>query len=225
MHRLSGPKSYFGSGRVVPLQYARLILPGTVILYLLPTIAMLRPDKDLSTHESAIALWQFSPILVNIPFWLASLFSSPSTSQRNKNADVFHLKILYIFLFILSVAGHWYTISGIATSENPDVTGARVFVPSTYTWRKSLDWGLLYIFQWDWIVLGTSCLVASWVALSDVQRLRKGAASIENVLEGFIIVLTITIGGGPSAALAAVWYWRESKMVEVEAAMGAKKGQ
>jgi len=145
--------------------------------------------------------------------------------KKNKNADVFHLKILYVFLFVLSVAGHWYTIASIATSENPDVTGARVFVPSTYTWKKSLDWGLLYIFQWDWIVLGASCLVASWIALSDVQRLNKGEASVENVLEGFIVVLTIAIGGGPSAALAAVWYWREIKMAEVEAAMGAKKGQ
>jgi len=225
LHRMSGPKSYFGSGRAVPLQYARLILPGTIIFYVLPTIAMLLPYDSLSAHESTIAFWQFSPILVNIPLWLASLFSSPSAPQKNKNADLLHLKILYVFLFVFSVAVHWYTIVGISTSENPDVTGARIFVPSTYTWRKSIDWGLLFIFQCDWTVVGTSFLIASWVALTDVQRLKKGEASVENVLEGFIMVMTITLGGGPGAALAAVWFWREGKMAEVEETMGIKKRQ
>ncbi|RMZ73160.1 fad binding domain-containing [Pyrenophora seminiperda CCB06] len=210
LHRLSGPKSYFGTGRTVPLQYARLILPGTILLYLLPTLAMFLPYDNLSTLESAIAFWQFSPILVNIPLWLASLFtSSPSpSSPKTKNADLLHLKMLYAFLFILSVAVHWYTIAGIANSPNPDVSGARVFVPSTYTYRKSIDWGLLFIFQCDWLVVGASCLIAAWVAVTDVQRLRKGAASGENLLEGFIVVVTVAIGGGPGAALAAVWFWR-----------------
>ncbi|CAE7009140.1 hypothetical protein P3342_002968 [Pyrenophora teres f. teres] len=225
LHRMSGPKSYFGSGRAVPLKYARLILPGTIIFYVLPTIVMLLPHEKLSTHESTIAFWQFSPILVNIPLWFASLFSSSSTYQKNKNADILHLRILYVFLFILSVAVHWYTIVGISTSENPDVTGARIFVPSTYTWKKSMDWGLLFIFQGDWLVVGMTYLIASWVALSDVQRLKKGAASVENVLEGFIAVMTIAIGGGPGAALAAVWFWREGKMAEVEGGMAVKKGQ
>ncbi|EDU40033.1 hypothetical protein PtrSN002B_002391 [Pyrenophora tritici-repentis] len=224
LHRMSGPKSYFRSGRAVPLQYARIILPGTIIFYVLPTIVMFLPYDNLSVHETTIAFWQFSPILVNVPLWLTPLFSSSST-QKNKNADILHLRILYVFLFTLSVAVHWYTIVGISTSENPDVTGARVFVPSTYTWRKSMDWGLLFIFQCDWVIVGTSCLIASWVALSDMQRLKKGAASVENVLEGFIAVMTIAIGGGPGAALAAVWFWREGKMAEVEGGTAVKKGQ
>ncbi|KAF1837895.1 hypothetical protein BDW02DRAFT_518089 [Decorospora gaudefroyi] len=224
-HRISGPKSYFQTGRAVPLPYARSILPGTIILYLIPTIALFVPGKSLATLQNLLAFWQFTPVLVNIPLWFAALSASSATGSKSKTADLPHLKILYAFLFTFCVGAHWYTIRGISTSTNPAVSFASVFVPSTYTWNKSMDWGVLYIFQWDWIVCGLMNILPAWIAVCDVLRLQKGGATLENWLEGFIMVMTLTIGGGPGAALAAVWFWREQKLATLEGGVKAKKAQ
>jgi hypothetical protein len=119
----------------------------------------------------------------------------------------------------------WYTIYSISTSPNPDVSYAKVFVPSTYTWAKSLDWGLLYIFQWDWILIGLCNVVPAWIAVCDVQRVTTGEVTVEKLLGSFIVVTTLTVGGGPGAAIAAVWYWRKEKLAAFEGGSGVKKVQ
>ena len=223
---MSNPKSYYQSGREVPLSYARMILPGIVLFYVIPTFAIWLPtDKSLVTLQSVLAFWQFTPLLVNVPLWLVSLTGSAATTPKTKKADVFHLKILYAFSFFLSVAVHWYTIYGISMSPNPDVNFARVFIPSMYTWDRDIAWGLLWIFQWDWVIFALMYFIAAWVAVCDVQRVKKGEASLENVFESFLVIMTITVGGGPGAGLSAVWFWREGNLAAIEDASVAKKGQ
>lgn len=225
-HYRSNPKSYYQSGRTVPLPYARVILPATILIYLVPTFAIWLPtDKSMDTLQKVLAFWQFTPILVNVPFWLISITSSLTVTANNKNSDIFHLRIMYAFMFFLSVGVHWYSIYGISVSPHPDANYARVFVPSTYTWNKDAGWGLLWIFQWDWIIIGIMCVIPSCVAVCDVQRAKKGEASLENILESILIVMTIAIGGGPSAALSATWFWREGNLAAIENASAVKKGQ
>jgi hypothetical protein len=225
LHYRSSPKSYFQTGRAVPLPYVRVMLPATIFLYIIPTIAIWVPtNKSIPALQLVLAVWQFSPIFVNVPLWLAAFTGSPTTTQK-KNADIFHLKTMYAFLFFFSVAVHWYTIYGISVSSHPDATYARVFVPSMYTWNKDTNWGLLWIFQWDWVVISIMCVIPSWVAVCDVHRIKKGEASLENVLESFLVIMTIAVGGGPAAALSAVWFWREGKLAEIEGASALKKGQ
>lgn len=225
-HYQTSPRSYYQTGRTVPLPYARVMLPAMVFLYIVPTIAIWYPaDKSISTLQSVLAFWQLSPIFVNIPLWLVSLTSSLNTTNQKKNADVFHLRILYAVMFFFSVAVHWYSIYGISVSEHPDATYARVFVPSTYTWSKDIPWGLLWVFQWDWIIIGLMYIIPAWVAVCDVQRMKKGEASLENVFESILMIMTIAIGGGPGAALSAVWFWREGNLAAIESASAVKKGQ
>jgi hypothetical protein len=180
----------------------------------------------LDTLQPLLAFWQFTPIFANIPLWFVSLSgSSTAVTAQKKNADIRSLKFLYAVAFAVCVVAHWYTIRGISLSDNPDVTYARVFLPSTYTWKKSFDWGLIFIFQWDWIVIGSMCFISSWVAVCDVQRLRNGEATLENIFESFLAITAVTVMGGPGAALAAVWFWREGNMAEIEGASGVRKVQ
>ncbi|EUC40317.1 hypothetical protein COCMIDRAFT_30728 [Bipolaris oryzae ATCC 44560] len=225
-HYQTSPKSYYQTGRTVPLPYVRVMLPAIVFLYIIPTVAIWYPaDKSISALQSVLAFWQWTPIFVNIPLWLVSLTSSLNTTNQKKNADVFHLRIMYAALFFFSVAVHWYSIYGISVSEHPDANYARVFIPSTYTWSKDIPWGLLWVFQWDWIIIGIMYIIPSWVAACDVQRMKKGEASLENVFESFLMIMTIAIGGGPGAALSAVWFWREGNLAAIEDASAVKKGQ
>lgn len=203
-----------------------MILPGVLLFYVVPTVALFVPSPDLDTMQNLLAFWQFTPILTGIPLWLVTLSGSTTTvTANNRHSDVRHLKILYAFVFVLCVATHWYTIRGISLSTDPDVTYARVFLPSTYTWRRNADWGLLFIFQWDWLIIGLMYIISSWVAVCDVQRARHGEATLENVFESFLVIVALTGGGGPGAALAATWFWREGAMAEIEIALGPKKAQ
>ncbi|CAN9393892.1 unnamed protein product [Alternaria alternata] len=225
-HRISSPKSYFQTGRTVPLPYARAILPGILLFYVVPTIALFIPGLDSDMLQNLLAFWQFTPIFANIPLWFISLSgSSTIVTAKNKSADVRSLKVLYAFAFVVSVATHWITIRGISLSDNPDVTYARVFIPSTYTWKKGMEWGLLFIFQWDWLIIGSMYIIPSWVAICDVQRVKNGEATLENIFESFLVIAAVTAMGGPGATLAAVWFWREGKMAEIENASGARKMQ
>jgi hypothetical protein len=226
LHRISSPKSYFQTGRTVPLPYARAILPGILLFYVVPTIALFIPGLDSDMLQNLLAFWQFTPILANIPLWFVALSGSSTViTTKNKSADVRSLKVLYAFAFVLSVATHWITIRGISLSDNPDVTYARVFIPSTYTWKKGMEWGLLFIFQWDWLIIGSMYIIPSWVAICDVQRVKNGEATLENIFESFLVIAAVTAMGGPGATLAAVWFWREGKMAEIENTSGARKMQ
>ncbi|KAL1793576.1 hypothetical protein ACET3X_008558 [Alternaria dauci] len=225
-HRISSPKSYFQTGRTVPLPYARAILPGILLFYVIPTIALFVPGLNLDTMQNLLAFWQFTPIFANIPLWFVSLSgSSTAITTKNKSADIRSLKILYAFAFAVSTAAHWFAIRGISLSDNPDVTYARVFIPSTYTWKNGLDWGVLFIFQWDWLIIGSTYIISSWVAICDVQRMKNGEATLENIFESFLVIAAVTVMGGPGATLAAVWFWREGKMAEIENASGERKMQ
>jgi hypothetical protein len=223
LHRLSGRNMYFQSGRTVPLPYARTILPATLLIYLLPTIAVFMPGKSLDLLQTALAFWQPTPILVNIPLWFAALFvsSTPasSSSSKAKTADTPHLKILYNTLFAASIISHWITIYKVASSETPGVTLARVFLPSPAHWLTSMNMGLMWIFQCDWIVCAILHVVPALVAIYDIQRL---VPDIDNdpagdkVFKGVYVTAALTVLGGPGAALAAVWGWREEQLIVLE---------
>ena len=192
----------------------------------MPTIALFIPGLDTDMLQNLLAFWQFTPIFANIPLWFVSLSGSSTViTAKNKSADVRSLKVLYAFAFVVSVATHWIAIRGISLSDNPDVTYARVFIPSTYTWKRGMEWGLLFIFQWDWLIIGSMYIIPSWVAICDVQRVKNGEATLENIFESFLVIAAVTAMGGPGATLAAVWFWREGKMAEIESASGARKMQ
>jgi hypothetical protein len=131
--------------------------------------------------------------------------------------------LLYATSFLISIAIHWSTIYGISVSTNPSVSYASVFVPSMYTWKTSLDYGLLWIFQWDWIICALMYVIPAFVAVCDVQRLVHGTASTEQVLEAGIAIVALAWVGGPGAAISTVWWWRERKLESVEAKSGDGK--
>jgi hypothetical protein len=231
LHRMSGRNAYFQSGRTIPLPYARLILPSTLILYLLPTIAVFAPGKSIDLLQTTLAFWQLAPIYVNIPLWFASFFvSSTPASGKAKTADVSHLKILYNTLFVTSIISHWITIYKVAASETPGVTLARVFLPSPAHWLTSLSSSLMWVFQWDWLICATLCIVPAIVAIYDIQRLVPDIdddPAGDKVFKGLYISAALTVLGGPGAALAAVWGWREEQLVVLEERAekgGVKKG-
>lgn len=224
-HQHSAEKSYHVHGREV--NYAPLIAPSIILIYLLPTAAIFIPDLSTDILQPILAFWQTTPLLVNVPLWIASAFtstsSSSSSSTHSRGKDLSHLKFLYIFSFALSVVIHWYTIYGVSVSENPSVSITSVFVPSANKWKSSLGDGLLWIFQWDWIICGIAAMIPCIIAMCDVQRLTYGVVTLQRVCSSTITSIALTLLGGPGATLSIVWYWREQKMAMIEEKIGGSK--
>jgi hypothetical protein len=228
-HRLSSPNTYFHTGRSVPLPYARLILPSTILLYLVPSLAIFYPGHSITTLQTILAWWQFTPMLVNVPLWFAapSVPDAPATGKA-RTADAQYLKVIYYTVFFVSLASHWVTIFFVTSSENPSVSLLRVFVPSPARWLTSYDNGLLWIFQWDWLVCALMYLIPAFVAICDLQRLLPDldTDSLSDRMQMAVyIVCALTVLGGPGAAVAGVWGWREEQMVIVEERAEAEKGK
>ncbi|KAH7074674.1 hypothetical protein BKA63DRAFT_319137 [Paraphoma chrysanthemicola] len=230
-HRLSSPNTYFNTGRTVPLPYARLILPSILVIYLAPSLAIFYPGNSLETLQTILAWWQFTPIFVNIPLWFAaSSVSAAPVTGKAKTADAQHLKVIYYVVFFISLISHWITIFFVTSSENPAVSLRSVFLPSPARWLTSYDNGLLWIFQWDWIICALMYLIPAFVAICDLQRLLPDldTDSLNDRMQMAVyLVCALTVLGGPGAALAGVWGWREEQMEIVEERAekeGLKKG-
>lgn len=226
LHQISAEKSYYSSGRAVPLPYVSALLPATVFIYVIPTLAIYVPGTNITTLQNILAFWQFTPIIVNIPLWIASYFvssepSPPATASHED--DRTHLKVLYAMTFGISVVVHWVVIIGISRSSNPAVTFSSVFLPSLATWKTTLDYGFLWIFQWDWIICAMLYLLPAWVAVYDIQRILHGAASGAQLVKGTFAIVALTLLGGPGAALTAVWGWREEKLSVIEDRLSSGK--
>ena len=168
----------------------------------------------------------FTPVLVNIPLWFASSFvsSNPTLAPKSTNeSDLTHLKMLYAITFFISTAVHWVTIIGISASGDPTVSFSSVFVPNVATWKLTMDNGMLWIFQWDWIACTMIHVIPAWIAVYDVQRLLYGETTSEQLIKGAGAIVALVLLGGPGAAISAVWGWREEKLAVIEERAGKGK--
>ncbi|KAL5121690.1 hypothetical protein ACEQ8H_000377 [Pleosporales sp. CAS-2024a] len=231
-HRLACQNTYFASGRALPQSYARAILPGTLLFYLVPTTALFLPGQSMHVLQASLACWQFAPLLANLPLWLVALPWPPSSSSSKPadTDDTPHLKATYNTVFLVSTLSHWTTIYKVAASESPHVSLARVFLPHTEHWLASVDEGLLWVFQCDWLIIAACYVLAALTAVYDVQRLLPDLDTDpagDKMFKGVYVVVALTVLGGPGAALAMIWSWREDKMAIMEERAGnmeVKKG-
>lgn len=197
-----------------------MVLPVVTIIYLIPTIAIFIPGQSITSVQSVVAFWQVVPVVVNVPFWIASFFASsePATGKA-KTADVPHLKILYNILLPINIITHWITIYKIAESENPMVTFTRVFLPNPAFWKTSMAEGLHWMFQWDWLLIALVFIIPAMVTVFDILRLVPDiddSSASDKIFKGVYGTLALTVLGGPAAALAGIWGWREEQMVVME---------
>jgi hypothetical protein len=204
--------AYYSSGRAVKSAHARTILPSILVLYTIPTVATFC-WKNPDTLQNIIAYWQIAPLAVNIPHWCISLLSS-SSAYESKTADLPELKKLYRWIGMTCIAAHVFTVVTILKSD--DVSFSSVFLPNLNTWKNSMDDGLLYIFQADWIFTYITIIFSSAVVFYDVQRLLYGITSLKQWLTGSVYFIVATLIGGPGCALLAVWQWREEKLALIE---------
>ncbi|KAI1762876.1 hypothetical protein GGR53DRAFT_521385 [Hypoxylon sp. FL1150] len=223
----SGGDAYHLQDREVPIGYARAILPSALLGYLAPAVGMYYvPWGDLKTVQYATALWQPFPVFICVLLFTFSFFLSsisPSnaaaaaTTTNQKDGDVKHLKIVYLTAGLMAAAAHASTVYMCATSSDPRLSFAYVFLPDKGHWKDSMALGWHYFFQWDfWGVFGAS-LAWSWLVVYDVQRLLTGSRpTAVQLVQTLLRIALVTLVAGPGTAIVTVWNWREDRLVMIE---------
>jgi len=217
----SSKPGYFTSGREVPT--AKVLLPSLILGYVIPTALMFFPfpfGSDLIAYQNLAAFWQPAPLYPNLLVFLFSLAPGLGSKQQlaRKDADVSHLKLVYLLAGIVSMASHVGLIY-VCSVPGSGLSLSTVLLPDEALRMKDMANGLLWIFQWDFIGTFSAALLWSWLSVVEVGQVAGQKATGGVVAVGTIGLLTVL--GGPGAALAAVWLWREGKMAESRA--GARK--
>ncbi|KAJ7752707.1 hypothetical protein B0H14DRAFT_2405249 [Mycena olivaceomarginata] len=204
----SAQLGYLHVGREVPLHYARTLLPCTVLVYLVPTVAMYFPWNDTFLMQSLIALWQPALYLVSLCLWITAATSGRRPEKETgATSDLEHLNRVYLVSFVVLTLTHIGIMLVCLTISNPQHSLSYVFLPDKQAWKASTMLSLLWIFQWDWWGVYVSLMLWCCIVVCDVwwDLDHTGRIGIGNAVQVFVVVLLMSVVLGPGSTLAVVW--------------------
>lgn len=210
------------SGRWIPVEVAKALVPALTLSYVVPTIMMLTPTVNTKSWQDWTALWQFSPIMFTtftalfawaIKQWkrLTSPGMKESPFDSYKDADVPILKSVYYYAFALQAAAHVSTLA--YAYFHPAISFANLFwnLPSPFEHQWSLPTmasQVAVFFKYDLAIAFTSIAVHS---LYTIWTLRKcGFIKTHQVVAPVLACILGQVLVGPGATMAGLWSWRES---------------
>lgn len=215
--RESARKDYWSAeSRTVPTSYAKTLLPALTFGYMLPTVVMFLPF-DLDITQGFIAFWQITPLVVNmLSFNPAADHSGTSAAAGNASppqADMKHLKNLYIISFAVSALAHISTLFVCFSSSDPQLsfTNAILLVPVSD--HMSMSQALHYIFQVDFWIIFTAAVAGAYLAIWDLKRIGKTDISLFKTAANMALAVVLV---GPGATVAGAWYIRERILARKE---------
>jgi hypothetical protein len=202
---------YWSNASEMSSQRSRTLLPALLVGYLLPTMLMYAPNIDIMTRQFFVAFWQPSPIFVNI-IWVSLSAILLGKERRGPSDSISYIKATYAASTAISALVHIGVIAACLTSNNPDLSIAKVLLPGTRD-HNSMSKAMHFIFKADyWIIVGaalTSCVVAAW----DLKYLRTSKAGF---IRPVALLIAAAVAVGPGAAYSAFWYFREKQMHKVK---------
>lgn len=199
----------------VPYSKATTLFPAVIIGFLLPTALMFYPFGNIDWTMLATALWQPSPIIVNIIWVLLSALTPNPTSASSRGANTStskrHVKAAYVLSGILSAISHLTTLYLCVTGIYPDVTFKSIFGTTPPPSGAPFDDSVHFVFQVDYLVIFIATTVWCFQAMSEARARTSSQASLVKKVQQAVMLLLGVVAIGPAATLSAVWYWREDK--------------
>lgn len=196
------------TGRPVPSNAAKVLLPALCLGYVIPTVLMFLPHEDSSTQQNAIAFWQPSPLYVSLLAWVGSKAVSalgatkPFDSEIFENKDLPYLQAGYAFCFFATAITHICTLLYAGVTPSVTISQALFNLPAFDAIDISGFW------KWDMVLCFSSVMV--WLLYSVFELRRSGYIKTSTVFKAVGLTLASGVLVGPGATYAGVWAWRES---------------
>ncbi len=167
------------------------------------------PFGNINWSMIATAIWQPSPIMVNILWtFMSALISNGNEATKPKSTA--HVKTALVVTGLVTAIGHLSALYLCTARIYPDVTFTSIFVPIQRTIMPFED-ATHFIFQIDYAIIFIATTIWCFQSISDVERFINGGGFPES-WKTLTTVLSAAVIVGPAATLSAVWYWRENKL-------------
>lgn len=196
------------TGRPVPSNVAKVLLPALCLGYVIPTILMFLPHEDIITQQNAIAFWQASPLYVSLLVWAGSKALSATKATKPLDLEIFENKDLpylqsgYAFCFFATAITHISMLVYTGLSNSVSISQSFFSLPGLET----ID--IPGFFKYDMLLCFGS--VAVWLLYSVFELRRLGYITTSTSFKAAGLTIASGVFVGPGAAYAAVWAWRES---------------
>lgn len=215
----NGPGYWWPTSRKVQVQHAKAIIPAVIVGYVIPFLLMMWPWKDQTTSQYTTALWQPSPIYVQILVTVFGYFASEDSQgyavedATKPPADVGELKRAYVFGGVFSAFLHLGTVITLWSSNNPALGFSDVFLPNAGLTGNPVFAG----FQNVWLPDFWSFFIASVIwcccAMYDLKRVGRAVLDVGQT-SALLILGSVVLG--PGTVMAVTWHYRESAMARTQ---------
>ncbi|QGA18409.1 hypothetical protein EYB26_006094 [Talaromyces marneffei] len=208
--------------RFVKLGVAHALIPALILGYVLPTALILSGTLDIAKWATwAPRVYKFAPVFVGgLAFFFAYLgqiwnsrYQTPKDQEQSefecyKAQDVPTLKSAYLFAFFLQAMVH-ITLLAFAYNELRTVAFQSYWNSNHKTIHQAID-----LFWSDPEIAFATWLISNIYSIWDLRcfgyiKTRDCIIGALNVVAGQLLV-------GPGATWAALWYWREGVIVDLQ---------
>jgi hypothetical protein len=179
---------------------------------------MFYPFNNPDLTMIATAVWQPSPIFVNIIWAILSTIvgETPATNSASgsKTTVKRYFFLAYIGAGLIGAISHISTLYACLSPAYPDITFRSIFLPVE---RMALpfDEAVHFIFQIDYLIIFISTTVWCLQVSSEAQ----GTGNRSGGVMGRVLKLIAGVAAiGPAATLSAVWHMRENRLVKQDLA-------
>ncbi|KAI0836618.1 FAD binding domain protein [Hypoxylon sp. FL0890] len=218
------------TGRALPVNVARALIPAITLGFVIPTIFVFVPSPTARLSQHWFALWQFAPPLFGL---LTSVFAagikrwqrgSKSVAKYEeehdmdcyKKEEVPILKTAYTYAFAVQATAHLSTLLYAWTHPGISITKTFFALPNPFApnWNlPSLHAEVAAFLKYDQVIAVASSIGSNLYSVWDLRRLgyiktREAAKAALAVIAGQFLV-------GSGATWAGLWYWREDKLASL----------
>ncbi|KEY73467.1 hypothetical protein S7711_07493 [Stachybotrys chartarum IBT 7711] len=218
------------TGRIVPTEVARALIPAITFGYIIPTALLFALNVDNSSWQNWVALWQFAPPAVNVVTYLLSSLQRQRKPRAEHHGQGYQgyppdfydrrelpaLKYVYTFAFAVQAAAHISTLIYCWTHPSMTIVGTLFGLErlTTGTWRlKSFSSNIAAFVTYD-MAISMAAIVGS--NLYTVWGLRStGYITTQTTIKGILSVVAGQFLVGSGATWAGLVYWQEEVIADL----------
>lgn len=175
---------------------------------------MFYPFKDANSHttQGLVAVWQATPLYVNILLFIISKIASDSESPRSngrtKKGGSEYLTSLYVLFITVSTLSHVFLLyySLILYPDTAELTLSNIFLPRPLTKDSTIGAQIHRIFQVDFLIIFAASLAWAYAQVHDMKKVGLRNVSLSKAA---LIIGVTSVVAGPAAAIGGVWMWKD----------------
>lgn len=211
LHYIQSPLENYhaADNRLTQMSRVKTVLPTIMGAYVIPTVSMFAA-RGLSTRQWINGFfWQPFPIYSSLLHRFLSSYIVKDTTFidriENSEADMPYLRATYGVTAALSTAAYLYVrLSKPATLSMTDIFFADIANPTAAV--TNLTVGMARALRYDQIAAFAAGAYWTLLSFGDLKRAKKIEASWWKIVGAFA---GSSLVGGPGAAMALMWGWRE----------------